>query len=207
MREGASMRDRVETGQGMLYVFGLPGVVAWWWHGHTSAPSLWWVVSLLGMIVGAVGVLRALQLILSGFSGFGRNFHEERDPIEQHPGDPADDETGSRDSEAAHVVAAPLVFAISGGVVVLFKVFPAVNFIPEFEGEHWVSPRFLVAWMFVAGVVLVAWSVLLLVMMKTGPDRWVHAPDTRPEIRQWTRIYIVIGIVLVLIAAAYSNSS
>ncbi len=199
------MRDRVETGLGMLYAFGLPGVVAWWWHGHTSAPSMWWVISLVGMIAGAIGVARGAQLILSGFSGFGRNFYEERDPVEQPVGDAAGDESSSRDSEAAHVVAIPSVLMISGGLVVLFKVFPAMNFVPEFEGEHWVSPRFLVPWMFVAGIVLIAWSVLLLVMMKTGPDRWEYAPDTRPEIRQWTRIYIVIGIILMLIAAAYSS--
>ena len=205
MRESVSMRDRVESGQGMLYTFGLPGVVAWWWHGHTSAPSLWWVISLVGMIVGAVGVVRGALLILSGFSGFGRNFHEERDPIEQLAGDAAADESDTGGSEASSVVALPLVLVISGGLVVLFKVFPAANFVPEFEGEHWVSPRFLVPWMFVAGVALVAWSVLLLVMMKTGPDRWDYAPDTRREIRQWTRIYIVIGIVLLLIAAAYSR--
>ena len=199
------MRDRVETGQGMLYAFGLPGVVAWWWHGFTSAPSMWWVISLVGMIAGAIGVVRGAQLILSGFSGFGRNFHEERDPVEQPVGDAAGDESVSRDSEAAHVVALPLVLVISGGVVVLFKVFPAMNFVPEFEGEHWVSPRFLVPWMFIAGLVLIAWSVLLLVMMKTGPDRWEYATDTRREIREWTRIYIVIGIILMLIAAAYSR--
>jgi hypothetical protein len=204
MREGASMRDRVETGQGMLYAFGLPGVATWWWHGHTSAPSLWWVISLVGMIVGAVGVLRGTQLILSGFSGFGRNFHEERDPAEESPGDAAENEGDSRDSEAARVVALPLVLVISGGVVILFKVFPAMNFVPEFEGDHWVSPRFLVPWMFVAGVVLVGWSVLLLVMMKTGPDRWGYVPGTRGEIRRWTRIYTVAGIVLIGIGAVYA---
>jgi hypothetical protein len=87
--------------------------------------------------------------------------------------------------------------------VVLFKVFPAANFVPEFEGDHWVSPRFLVPWMFAAGIVLVMWSVLLLVMMKTGPDRWDYVPDTRDEIRKWTRIYIVIGVVLIGIGTAY----
>lgn len=200
------MRDRVETGKGMLFAFGLPGVVAWWWHGHTSAPSMWWVISLVGMIAGAIGVVRGAQLILSGFSGFGRNFYEERDPVEQSVGDAAGNESGSRDSEAAHVVALPSVLAISGGLVVMFKVLPAMNFVPEFEGEHWVSPRVLVPWMFIAGIVLVAWSVLLLLMLKTGPDRWENAPDTRPEIRQWTRIYIVVGIILMLTATAYSTS-
>ncbi len=191
------MRDRVETGQGMLYTFGLLGLVSWWWHGFTSAPRLWWVISLVGMIAGVVGVLRGTQLILSGFSGFGRNFHEARDPIEGPTGDAEESESDSRDSEAAHVVALPSVLAISGGMVILFKVFPAMNSVPEFEGDHWVSPRFLVPWMFTAGIVLVAWSVLLRVMMKTGPDRWDYLPDTRDEIRQWTRIYILIGIILI----------
>jgi hypothetical protein len=187
----------------MLYTFGLPGMVAWWWHWHTSAPSLWWMISLVGMVVGAVGVLRGIQLVLSGFSGFGRNLHEPREPIEEPPGDAADTESESRDSEAARVVALPSVLVISGGMVVLFKVFPAANFVPEFEGDHWVSPRFLVPWMFAAGIVLVMWSVLLLVMMKTGPDRWDYVPDTRDEIRKWTRIYIVIGVVLIGIGTAY----
>jgi hypothetical protein len=187
----------------MLYAFGLPGLAAWWWHGHTSVPSLWWMISLVGMVVGAVGVLRGIQLVLSGFSGFGRNFHEPRDPIEEPPGDDADTESESSDSEAASVIALPSVLVISGGMVVLFKVFPAVNFVPEFEGDHWVSPRFLVPWMFAAGIVLVAWSVLLLVMMKTGPDRWDYVPDTRDEIRKWTRIYIVIGVILIGIGTAY----
>lgn len=203
MSDGASMRDRVETGQGMLFAFGLPGAVAWWWHGHTSVPSLWWVISLVGMIVGAVGVLRGTRLILSGFSGFGRNFHEARDPAEESPGDEEDNEINSRNSEAARVVALPSVLMISGGVVILFKVFPAMNFVPEFEGEHWVSPRFLVPWMIVTGIVLIGWTVLLLVMMTTGPDRWDYVPDTRDEIRQWARIYIVTGIILIAIGAAY----
>jgi len=82
-----------------------------------------------------------------------------------------------------------------------------MNFVPEFEGEHWVSPRFLVPWMLVAGVVLVGWSVLLLVMMKTGPDRWSYVPETRGEIRQWARMYIVTGIILIGIGAVYAFGS
>lgn len=207
MREGMSMRERVDSGIGMLYMFGLLGLVTWWWHAHTSSPSLWWSISLLGMIAGGLGVLRATQLILSGFSGFGRNFHEERDPEGPGGSKSSDDGDDSRESEAAQVIAAPTVLVISGGVAVLLRVFPSWNSVPEFEGDHWVSPRLLVPWMFVAGAVLVAWSVLLLVMMKTGPDRWTYAPDTRPEIRKWAWIYIAIGTVLILIAAAYTNST
>jgi len=207
MREGASMRDRVETGIGMLFLFGLLGAATWWWHGYTLAPSLWWVISLVGMIAGSVGVLRGAQLVLSGFSGFGRNFHEARELTEEQPGEAVAVDGDSRDSEAARVVALPSVVAISGGMVVLFKIFPAMNVVPEFEGDHWVSPRVLVPWMFVAGIALVAWSVLLLVMMKTGPDRWDHLADTRADIRSGVTIYTVAGAVLIAIAAAYSTGS
>ena len=198
------MRDRVETGIGMLFVFGLAAAVSWWWHGHTSAPSLWWAISLVSTLACVVGIGRAAQLILSGFSGFGRNYFEERELPEEPQGDGLDGQTVALNSETSGVIALPLVLLISGAIVTLLRVFPAMNFIPEFEGDHWVSPRFLVPWMFFAGIAVVGWSILLRIMMKTGPDRWTYVPGTRAEIRKLSRIFVVTGIILIAMATAYT---
>ena len=198
------MRDRVETGIGMLFVFGLAAAVSWWWHGHTSAPSLWWAISLVSTLACVVGIGRAAQLILSGFSGFGRNYFEERELPEEPQGDGLDGQTVALNSETSGVIALPLVLLISGAIVTLLRVFPAMNFIPEFEGDHWVSPRFLVPWMFFAGIAVVGWSILLRIMMKTGPDRWTYVPGTRAEIRKLSRIFVLTGIILIAMATAYT---
>jgi len=188
------MRERVETGVGLLFVFGLGAVVAWWWHGNTSAMSLWWIFTLVAAIVCAIGFGRAAQLVLSGWSGFGRNFHEDREP-------PEDDATV--DNETAAPLAPPTVMLISGIIVVLLKLFPALNNAQEFSPDHWVSPRVLVPWMFIAGFLTAAWSTVLLVMMKTGPDRWAYVPGTRDEIGKVSKIYLAVGVLLMVIAIAF----
>lgn len=192
---GRNMRERVGTGTGMLFMFGLGAAVAWWWHSRTSAPSFWWLITLVAAIACAIGIGRGAQLVLSGFSGFGRNYHEDREPP---------DEGDTLDSEAAEPLVVPIILVISGTITFLLKLFPALNTAQEFEPDHWVSPRFLVPWMFIAGSLTVAWSVLLLVMMKTGPDRWAYVPGTRDEIRQTARIFIAIGVILVAIATAFT---
>ena len=202
MGEGMSMRERVETGRAMLFGFGLVALLSWWWHGHTSARSLWWAVTLVLAIGGILGVVRGTLLVVSGFSGFGRNFHEPREPLEVPTEEDSDDHAVALNGETAGALAFPLVLLISGGLVTLLKVFPAMNSVPEFEGENWVSPRMLVPWMFIAGTATIGWSVLLRVMMKTGPDRWTHFPGTRSEIRKTTRTYVVTSIILIAIAAA-----
>lgn len=204
MSRTLSMRDRVESGQGMLFVSGLCAVVAWWWHGLTSAPSLWWSVSLVLTVGALIGSGRGVQLVLSGFSGFGRNFHEEREPPEESSADDVTGRNAAVDRETVGAAALPTVWLIAGSVVLLLKVFPAMNFIPEFEGDHWVSPRLLVPLMFGFGFALIGWSVLLLGMMKTGPDRWTYVPGTREEIRKWTKVFIVSGVILIAVAIAYT---
>ena len=198
------MRDRVETGIGMLFLFGLAAAVSWWWHGHTSAPSLWWAISLVSTVACVIGIGRAAQLILSGFSGFGRNYFEERELPEVTHGDGQDGQTVALNSETSGALALPMVLLISGAAVTLLKAFPAMNFIPEFDGDHWVSPRFLVPWMFFAGFAVVGWCMLLRIMMRTGPDRWTYVPGTRAEIRKNTRIFMVAGLILIALATAYT---
>ena len=129
------MRERVETGMGMLFMFGLGGLVVWWWHSHTTATSLWWTITLVAALVCAIGIGRGVQLFLSGLSGFGRNFHEGREP----PGEDA-----TVDSETAAPLLPPTVLMISGILVFLLKLFPALNSAQEFSPDHWVSPRVLV---------------------------------------------------------------
>ena len=206
MGEDKSMRDRVESGQGTLFVFGLCAAVSWWWHGLTSAPSIWWSMSLLPAVGSLIGFGRGVQLVLSGFSGFGRNFLEEREIPEMRPDDDATDHRGAVDKETVGAVAFPTVLLIVGCVLFLLKVFPAMNLVPEFDGDHWVSPRLLVPSMFISGFGLVAWSVLLLGMMKTGPDRWTYVAGTREAIRKWTRIFIIGGVILIAYAAASGSN-
>jgi hypothetical protein len=202
------MRERVESGRGMLAGFGIIAAVSWWWHGHTSASSLWWTISFLLVGAGVIGFGRGVQLFLSGFSGFGRNFHEERDPPEESSAGDSDDQGVALNSETDGALVTPLVLLISGSIVAVFKVFPATNsFSWEFRDEPWVSPRVLVPWMFFVGFVVIAWSVLLRVMMKTGPDRWTYLPGTRDEIRKVTRTYVVWSVILIVVAASYMAAS
>lgn len=208
MQEGASMRERVERGRDMLVGFGLMAVVSWWWNSQTSASSLWWTISLLLAGAGVIGFGRGVQLFLSGFSGFGRNFHEERDPPEESSADDSDEQGVAVDKETEGALIFPMVLLISGSIVAVFKVFPAANSLSwEFRDEPWVSPRVLVPWMLIVGFAVIAWSVVLRVMMKTGPDRWTYVPGTRDEIRKMTRTYIVWSIILIVVAASYIATS
>jgi hypothetical protein len=187
----------------MLFGFGIVAAVSWWWHGHTSAPSLWWTISLLLAGAAMIGFGRGVQLVLSGFSGFGRNFHEHRDPPEPSSADDSDDQGVALNSETAGALVFPIVLLISGSIAAVFKVFPAANSLSwEFRDEPWVSPRVLVPWMLLVGIVAIAWSVLLRVMMKTGPDRWTYVPGTRDEIRKVTRFSIVWSVILIVVAAS-----
>ena len=204
MHEGASMRERVESGRGMLVGFGIIAAVSWWWNGHTSPSSLWWTISLLLVGAGVIGFGRGVQLFLSGFSGFGRNFHEERDPPEESSAGDSDDQDVPVDNETDGALVFPLVLLITGSIVAVFKVFPATNSLSwEFRDEPWVSPRVLDPWMLFVGFAAIAWSVVLRVMMKTGPDRWTYLPGTRDEIRKVTRIYIVWSVILIGVAASH----
>ena len=208
MHKGASMRERVESGRGMLVGFGLMAVVSWWWNSQTSASSLWWTVSLLLAGAGLIGFGRGVQLFLSGFSGFGRNFHEERDPPEESPAGDSDDQGVAVNKETEGALIFPMVLLISGSIVAVFKVFPAANSLSwEFRDEPWVSPRVLVPWMLIVGFTVIAWSVVLRVMMRTGPDRWTYVPGTRDEIRKVTRTYIVWSVILIVVAASYIATS
>ena len=202
VKEEASMRERVESGIWTLVGYGIIAAVSWWWHGHTSASSLWWTISLLLVGAGVIGLGRGAQLVLSGFSGFGRNFHEERDPPQEPSADDSDDQGVALNSETAGALAFQMVLLISGSIVAVFKVFPATNSLSwEFRDDPWVSPRVLVPWMLFVAFAVIAWSVLLRVMMKTGPDRWTYVPGTRYEIRKATRTYIVWSVILIVVAA------
>lgn len=201
MSKVMSMRERVDAGRWMIFGYGLVALLSWWWHGGTSAPSFWWSVTLVLAIGGLLGIIRGTVLVASGYSGFGRNFHEPRDPVEIPAEEDSNDQSVALNGETAGPLVFPTVLLISGVIVTLFKVFPAMNFVPEFEGEHWVSPRMLVPWMFFTGAATIVWSILLRVMMKTGPDRWTYIPGTRNEIRTTTRNYLVASVVLIAIAA------
>ena len=65
----------------------------------------------------------------------------------------------------------------------------------------------LVLLIFVAGFGVITWTVLVLVMMKTGPDRWTYVPGTRERIRLSMWRFLAIGVVLVAIAAAFTITS
>lgn len=202
------MRERVESGLYTLFGYGILAAVSWWWHGHTSASSLWWTISLLLVGAGVIGLGRGAQLVLSGFSGFGRNFHEERDPPEESSGNDSDDQGVAINSETTGALLFPMVLLITGSIVAVFKVFPAANSLSwEFRDDPWVSPRVLVPWMLFVGFAVIAWSVLLRVMMKTGPDRWTYVPGTRDEIRKATRTYVVWSLILIVVAASYVAAS
>ena len=189
------MRERVETGVWMLVTFGLGAFFAWWWHSSTSATSLWWMITLVAGIGCAIGVARGAQLFLSGLSGFGRNFFEDREP-------PGEDDTV--DSQTAAPLLPPTLLMISGIIAGLLRFFPALNSAQEFSPDHWVSPRVLVPWMFIAGFLMVTWCTALLIMLKTGPDRWAFVSGTREDIRKTSRILAAIGVLLMAIAATFA---
>ncbi len=49
---------------------------------------------------------------------------------------------------------------------------------PEFVPYH-----LLARWIFTAGFATTGWTVLVLAMTNTGPDRWAFGPGTRGSIR------------------------
>ena len=204
MRTAMSMRDRVENGQGMAFVAALALGASWFWHQLTSAPSLWWGISGVLVIGSVIYAGRSAQLILSGWSGFGRNFHEEREPSDPLSEDESYDQDAEISDEASHVWAGPGVLAASGVLATAFRLWPEMMTPDGIADPGFVPYHLLVRWIFFAGFATVAWTVLVLVMMKTGPDRWSYVPGTRERIRSSMWKLLLIGIVLIVIATAFT---
>ena len=105
-------------------------------------------------------------------------------------------------TESSGVLAAPFVLLITAGIVLLLKVFPAMNTTGEFGGDNWVSPRVMNPWLLFVGVVVAIWGISVLVIMQNNQDRWTGHPKTRGKIRNQSWFQIVAGVVLVAIAVA-----
>lgn len=105
-------------------------------------------------------------------------------------------------TESSGVLAAPFVLLITAGIVLLLKVFPAMNTSDEFGGDNWVSPRVMNPWLLVVGVVVAIWGISVLVIMQNDQDRWTGHPKTRGKIRNQSWFQIVAGVVLVAVAVA-----
>ena len=120
------MRERVGSGGGGLFIYGLALGASWFWHQHTSAPSLWWGITGVLTIGSVIGIGRSVQLILSGFSGFGRNFHEERELLDPSPEDESNDHDAAASKEASHVWAGPLVLFVTGVLASAFRMWPGM---------------------------------------------------------------------------------
>ena len=105
-------------------------------------------------------------------------------------------------TEASGVLAAPFMLLMTAGFILVLKLFPFLNSMPEFEWEDLIPPHWLNPWLFVVGVVVVAWGVSVLVIMQNAQDRWTGHPKTRGKIRNQSWFQIVAGIVLVAIAVA-----
>lgn len=103
-------------------------------------------------------------------------------------------------TESSGVLAAPFVLLITAGMVLLLKVFPAMNTSTEFGGDNWVSPRVMNPWIFIVGVVVAIWGISVLAMMQNDKDRWTGHPMTRGKIRNQSWFQVVTGVVLVVIA-------
>jgi hypothetical protein len=103
-------------------------------------------------------------------------------------------------TESSGVLAAPFVLLITAGIVLLLKVFPAMNTSYEFGGDNWVSPRVMNPWIFIVGVVVAIWGVSVLVIMQNDQDRWTGHPKTRGKIRNQSWFQIVAGVILVVVA-------
>jgi hypothetical protein len=202
-----SMRDRVESGQGMLFVSWLALGSSLFWHSHTSAPSFWWGLTGVLTIGSVLYVGRSVQLIVSGLSGFGRNFHEEREPLDPSPQDDSYDHDAAISSEASHVWAGPGILFASGVLAVAFWLWPELMTPDGVPDPEFVPPHLLVWWIFIAGFATVGWTFLVLVMMKTGPDRWTYVPGTRARIRTSIWRLLVAGIILIATAIGFRISS
>jgi len=201
MRDAMSMRDRVENGQGMLVVSVFALGASWFWYQHTAAPSLWWGVSGVLVIGSVIYFGRSVQLVLSGWSGFGRNFHEERESLDPSPQDESYDHDAAVSDETSHVWAWPGILFASGVLATAFRLWPGMMTPDGVPDPEFVPYDLLVLWIFIAGSATIAWTVLVLVMMKMGPDRWSYVPGTRNRIRSSMWKLLVAGIILVAIAA------
>jgi hypothetical protein len=207
VREKMPMRDRVESGAGGLFVYGLALGASWFWHQHTSAPSLWWGISGVLTIGSVIGVGRNVQLMLSGFSGFGRNYHEEREPLDPSPDDESYDHDAVVKEEASHVWGGPGVLFASGVLASAFRMWPEMMTPDGVADPDFIPYDLLVLWVFVAGFGVITWTVLVLVMMKAGPDRWAYVPGARQRIRSSMWKLLAAGVVLVAIATAFTITS
>ena len=207
MRTRMSMRDRVENGQGMVFVSTMALGASWFWHRFTSAPSLWWGLTGVLVIGSVIYFGRAVQLVLSGISGFGRNFHEEREPLDPPPGNASDDQHAAISEEASHVWAGPGVLLASGVLAIAFRLWPEMMTPDGIADPDFVPYHLLVRWIFIAGFATVGWTILVLVMLKTGPDRWTYVPGTREQIRSSMWKLLLTGIILVATAVAFTASS
>ena len=201
------MRDRVENGQGMLFVSAMALGASWFWHQHTVAPSLWWGITGVLTIGSVLYVGRSAQLILSGMSGFGRNFHEEREPLDPSPETDSNDQDAPASNEASHVWAGPGVLLASGVLAIAFRLWPGMMTPDGVPDPEFVPYHLLVRWIFIAGFATVGWTILVMVMMRTGPDRWAYVPGTREQIRSSMWKLLVAGIILVATAVAFTASS
>ena len=204
MGEKVSMRERVENGQGMVFISAFSLGVSWFWHQYTSAPSFWWGITGVLVVGSLIGVGRSVQLILSGFSGFGRNFHEEREPLDPSPEDESYDHGAAASKEAAHVWAWPLLLFMTGVLTTAFRLWPGMMTPTGVPDPGSVPSPLLVLWIFTAGFATIGWTMLVLVMMKTGPDRWTYVPGTRDRVRSSMWKFLAAGVVLVAIAAAFT---
>jgi hypothetical protein len=204
MGERASMRDRVQTGNVMVFIFLITALSSWWWNSKTTAVSLWWVISIVSTIGSVILFTKGVQLVFSGFSGFGRNFFEPHETLDPSPESDSYDHTVAVNRETAGALALPMVLLIFGGLTLLTKIFPTMNRIPESDGANFVPPHFLTPLIFTIGFTMVTWSILVRVMMKTGPDRWTYVPGTREQLRSYTNTFIVIGVLFVALVAWFS---
>jgi hypothetical protein len=202
-----SMRERVENGQGMLFVSAMALGASWFWHQHTSAPSIWWGLTSVLTIGSVLYVGRSVQLILSGLSGFGRNFHEEREPLDPPPQDDGYDHDAAISNEASHVWAGPGVLIASGVLATAVRLWPGLVTPDGVPDPGFVPYHLMVRWIFIAGFATVGWTLLVLVMMRTGPDRWTYVPGTRDRIRSSMWKLLLVGVILVAIAIAFTVNS
>lgn len=207
MRTRMSMRDRVENGQGMVVVAVSALGASWFWHQHTAAPSFWWGMTGVLAIGSVIYLGRSVQLILTGMSGFGRNFHEKREPPDPSPEDESYDLDAVISDEASSVWGGPGVLVASGVLATAFRLWPGWMTPDGIADPEFVPYHLLVRWIFIAGFGVIAWTVLVLVMMTTGPDRWTYVPGTRERIRSSTWKLLLVGMVLVAIATAFTINS
>jgi hypothetical protein len=205
--DGMSMRDRVESGQGMLFVAAMALGASWFWHQHTEALSLWWGVTGILTIGSVIYLGRAVQLVFSGMSGFGRNFHEERELLDPPPEDDAYDHEDVLSNEASHVWAGPGVLLALGVLATVFRLWPEMMAPDGVADPEFVPYHLLVRWIFIAGIATIVWTLLVLVMMQTGPDRWSYVPGTRKRIRSSMWKLLLLGIMLVTIATVFTINS